>query len=689
MTLFSDAAPFYWNANLPAMPLRTNEKKPILLDWTQYGLTMPTVEEREFWLNRYPNGNIGLPLGPASGLTAIDIDTEDADLIERIKAALPPSPWERVGKKGCVLVYRWHPEQQNFKLKDAQGRMVVECLGRGNQVVLPPSIHPETGMAYTANHDLWDVLDQVQPLGPDVKDKLTKLIGVERRSLKIALTNEGGRHSMIVSAAATLRNRGVSGGELADTLQTTNREQCRPPLDEDEVAQIAAWAEGRDGGDGFPYTDLGNTKRLVQDLDGGARFVSEHGKWVIRHGHQWKPDFENHVELRAKNVGEQLLAGSPDKGRYAAGLKAQSERSIRAMVRLAQTEVGVPVSAAAFDRDPHTLSTPSGLVDLRTGQIRSERADEFHSKVTGAKFDPSATCPVFCSVLEQILPDPDNRDFLQRWCGYCLTGLTNEQVILFIYGLGANGKSVLTNLLYRVVGDYGKRTPMASLMQRRTDAATNDIAALQGARLILASEGNPGQKLDTALVKSLTGGDPITARFLHKEHVTFDPAGKIMVASNHLPEIDANDPAIWRRLQFLPLDRVFRDDQQDRSLPEKLWAEREGVLAWAIQGAVQWYTMGLVPPATVRDAVLAYRAELDTIGAFLDQRCVIDPAASAPAGLLFHAFNEFARAAGVRPANITEFGRELGKRGFSGRMGTSERMRFGLTLKTPTLKEAA
>ena len=494
---------------------------------------------------------------------------------------------------------------------------------------------------------------------------------------------------MIVSAAARLRNKGLSGRELLDALQSINREQCLPPLEEDEVAQIATWAEDRDGGDGLPYTDLGNTKRLVQDLGGCARFVTEHGKWVIRHGHQWKPDFGNHVELRAKNVGEQLLDGSPDKGRYAAGLKAQSERSIRAMVRLAQTEVGVPVSAAAFDRDPHTLSTITGLVNLRTGQIRSELAEEFHSKVAGANFDPSATSPVFSSFLEQILPDPDSRAYLQRWCVYCLTGLTSEQVILFIYGQGANGKSVLTNLLYKVLGEYGKRTPMASLMQRRTDAATNDIAALQGARLILASEGNPGQKLDTALVKSLTGGDPITARFLHKEHVTFDPAGKIMVASNHLPEIDANDPAIWRRLHFLPLDRVFRDDQQDRSLPEKLWAEREGVLAWAIQGAVQWYTTGLAPPATVRDAVLAYRTELDTIGAFLDQRCVIDPAASAPAGLLYSTFMEFARAAGVRPANSTEFGRELGKRGFSGRMGHSDRLRLGITLKTPTLKEVA
>lgn len=688
MNLFRDAAPLYWAANIPVMPLKKRQKVPILMDWTTYGTNFPSIAVRDTWLLEYPDSNIGLPFGEASGLCAIDIDTTDEKLVEMIMDCLPQSPWVRVGKKGCGLIFKWQG-QKNFKIRHETDGMICEFLGKGNQLVMPPSIHPDTGLPYTSNTNLWEVMDKIQALPADIEDRLREALGVERRSLKVLLTNEGGRHSMIVSASGTLRNKGFIGTELVDALQTINREQCLPPLDEAEVAQIAAWAEDRDGGDGLPYTDLGNSKRLVRLLDGGSRYVREWQEWTVRSGHQWKLDIDNHVELRAKNVGEQLLAGSPDKGRYAAGLKAQSERSIRAMVRLAQTEVGVPVSAAAFDRDPHTLSTPSGLVDLRTGQIRSERADEFHSKVAGASFDPSATSPVFSSVLEQILPDPDNRAYLQRWCGYCLTGLTSEQVILFIYGLGANGKSVLTNLLYRVVGDYGKRTPMASLMQRRTDAATNDIAALQGARLILASEGNPGQKLDTALVKSLTGGDPITARFLHKEHVTFDPAGKIMVASNHLPEIDANDPAIWRRLQFLPLDRVFRDDQQDRSLPEKLWAEREGVLAWAIQGAVQWYTMGLAPPATVRDAVLAYRTELDTIGAFLDQRCVIDPAASAPAGLLYNTFAEFARAAGVRPANSTEFGRELGKRGFSGRMAHSERVRLGITLKTPTLKEAA
>jgi putative DNA primase/helicase len=690
MHLFSKAAPSYWDAGLPVIPLLPQQKRPALTAWQNYCDSMPTIEERAFWLEQYSGGNVGLPLGPASGLIAIDIDTDDPALIEAIKAALPPSPWVRVGKKGCVLVFRWQEGQKNFKLKDAQGRMVVECLGKGNQVVLPPSIHPDTGMPYTANCNLWDVLDDVQPPGVNFEAKLRTLVGVERRSLKISHVGEGGRHNLLISYSAQLRNKGAAGSELLAALEARNHEQCLPPLDGTEVAAIAAWADTKDGGDGLPYTDLGNAKRLVQKLAGQARYVPERKDWVVRDGHQWKQDVGYHVELQAKDVGEQLLAGSSDdKGRYAAGIKAQSERSIRAMVRLAQTEVGVAVSAAAFDRNPDTLSTAGGLVDLRTGQIRSELNEEFHSKLAGASFDPLAACPAFLTFLEQILPDRESRAYLQRWWGYCLTGLTSEQIILIIYGQGANGKSVLTNLLYRVLGDYARRTPMASLMQRRTDAATNDIAALQGARLILASEGNPGQKLDTALVKSLTGGDPITARFLHKEHVTFDPAGKIVVASNHLPEIDANDPAIWRRLHFLHLDKVFRDEQQDRTLPEKLWAERDGVLAWAVQGAVEWYKTGLAPPAAVRNAVFAYRTELDTIGAFLEERCVVDPASSVPAGMLYHAFCDFARAAGLPPANQTEFGRELGKRGFTARMGHSERRRAGLTLRTPTLEEVA
>lgn len=176
MGIFSGFAPLYWGAGLPVIPLRQRNKMPDITGWQQFGTEMPSEMVREHWLTTFANGNIGLPFGPASGLCAIDIDTDDEDLIKVIRGALPPTPWVRRGKKGMGLIYGWQG-QKNFKLRGADGGMLCEFLGLGNQMVLPPSIHPETGLAYEANSNLWEVIGEIQPLDADIEDKLRALLG--------------------------------------------------------------------------------------------------------------------------------------------------------------------------------------------------------------------------------------------------------------------------------------------------------------------------------------------------------------------------------------------------------------------------------------------------------------------------------------------------------------------------------
>lgn len=208
--IFETFAPAYWAAGLPVIPLRERNKMPDITAWSAYGSRMPDEHEQAHWLHSYPRGNIGLPLGSCSGVCIIDIDTEDQDLTQDILEACGPSPWVRVGKKGMALAYRFEG-QRNFKLRGADGGMLCEFLGQGNQVVLPPSIHPETQKPYTANANLWDVLHQLPYLGEDIEDKLRGVLsakgyelGAGGRSAPLEIIPAGARDVQMIRQAGYL-----------------------------------------------------------------------------------------------------------------------------------------------------------------------------------------------------------------------------------------------------------------------------------------------------------------------------------------------------------------------------------------------------------------------------------------------------------------------------------------------------
>lgn len=218
--IFAENAPQYWAAGIPVIPLkRWNSpskgagKAPILNEWQQYGEVMPSESVRGLWLNTYPDSNIGLPFGPASGLCAIDIDTEDETLIKAIRDALPPSPWVRIGKKGMGLIFKWQG-QRNFKLRDSQNKSLVEFLGKGNQMVLPPSIHPDTGNPYVSDTNLWEVLDLIEVIPLDLENVLRKAlegqVGVvlasSNRVGPVDVVPQGERDIQMVKMAGYLAN---------------------------------------------------------------------------------------------------------------------------------------------------------------------------------------------------------------------------------------------------------------------------------------------------------------------------------------------------------------------------------------------------------------------------------------------------------------------------------------------------
>lgn len=308
MSIFADNAPLYWNAGIAVMPLRERMKDPFLLKWQ--GITLKTVQSA--WLTTYANCNIGLPLGHGTGFVALDVDTDNKAVMERVWSLFGETPYLRVGKKGYAALYRTEGPTKSKRIRDEDGSMLVELLGDRTQLVLPPSIHPDTGKPYTSNVNLWEVVNDLPTLPTNAGEVLLENFGRKKRKTErqprpggVAV---GGRHNDMASYLGSLRAKGIVDPSEIEALAHMRNGTYEEALPADEIADlIRAAAEDWEGGDGLPYTDLGNAVRLVRRLDGRARYVSEWKCWVVWDGTRWVPDSQGYVMRKAKEVGRALV----------------------------------------------------------------------------------------------------------------------------------------------------------------------------------------------------------------------------------------------------------------------------------------------------------------------------------------------------------------------------------------------
>lgn len=351
---------------------------------------------------------------------------------------------------------------------------------------------------------------------------------------------------------------------------------------------------------------------------------------------------------------EKILTSKRKDHRGFARTSGNSAR-IQAVMTEAQTSLAKPLDC--LDSMPLDVNCLSGVlrfsVDGGPGTgfskvsavaLLDHSRDLYATKIMPVEYDPKAACPTFHSYLEDIQPDPLMRAFLQRWLGYSMTALTGEQKLCFFYGIGANGKSVLVDLIARMMGDYASTAKIESLTGRNRRGggdATPDLVPLMGARFVRASEPEEGEKLQEGIIKELTGGEPMLVRALHSDFVEVKPIFKLTISGNHKPEIRGLDDGIWRRVLLVPFDVQIPKEKRDPNLGEKLWAERSGILNWLIQGLLDYLEGGLQEPDTVLDATREYREESDPIGMFLDTACVVsgDPTDSLYSRDLKNAFN--------------------------------------------------
>lgn len=420
----------------------------------------------------------------------------------------------------------------------------------------------------------------------------------------------------------------------------------------------------------FRDTDVGNAHRLVAAHGTEIRHVGPWGAWLIWDGRRWRVDTRGEITERAKKVAADLFDRAlhiPDhddrKKAIRWAFQTEGAGRIEAMVRLARSHPTVAIDPSDLDADPWLLNVSNGTVDLRTGLLRSHDSRDHITKLAGTRHRADAACARWLAFLERILPDPDVREFVRRWAGYCLTGTVTEHKIVFAFGAGANGKSTLLNVLAHVLGEYARQAPPDLLMRRRDDPHPTGLADLHGARLVLATETQQGRHLDEALVKRLTGGDAIKARQMHKDFFEFTPTHKLVVATNHRPGIEGTDHGIWRRIRLVPFSVVIPDQEQDRQLEDKLNAEADGVLQWALNGCTAWQQGGLTEPAEVIAATADYRADMDILGEFISDCCVVVEGISAKATDLYRKYESWCEAAGERPQSQRKFGTALRERG--------------------------
>jgi len=467
------------------------------------------------------------------------------------------------------------------------------------------------------------------------------------------------------------RATGLDPDEIERTVRSGLESGARHPREIPDKARPVKASGHYHGPDDImehePATDGGNAQRLIRLHKNNIKHCHTFKKWMVWDGHRWKIDSDGSAYRFCDDVIREIYseaaecADSKDRQEWAKfAIRSDSGRGYRDMLFLASFNKTIAITSDKLDTNPWLLNAENLTIDLKTFEAREPNREDLITKTIGTRYDLTATCPIWAKFLERTFGgDQELINYIQRAAGYSLTGSMVEQIYFFCHGTGANGKSVFLATLRALLGDYAKQASFDTFLIQHTAKVRNDLAALAGARIITASEAEEGARLSMQVVKSWTGGDPITARFLFGEDFTFKPTGKLWLAANTKPIISERNYAAWRRVHLIPFAATIPLEEQDRELEAKLLEELPGILTWALMGLKEYHRIGLQPPEAVKAATDAYRRENDSMAAFVSECCEIQKLAICKNSDLFSAYLDFCRMVGEEAISQKKFSEDL------------------------------
>jgi putative DNA primase/helicase len=700
---------------LSVIPVREN-KRP-LCRWSEYQQRPPTGKELERWQHQKPEG-WAVVTGKVSGCIVLDFDGEEGRrTLERL--GLEP---HILTPSGGAHVYVTHPGWRvstqnhgaNRGLQEAFPGMDVKGDG-GYAIAFGRSTHgeyrgriPRQFLPFESlPAELRQAISGSMCRPPDApRDAPAALAehsgGLRDRLIERALElAREGRNNALLWLACQLRDNGFDKTEalkLAERFATlapqTNAKGTEGPLTPGEIQATVRSAfsrpareplEARDGAaipPGNGATDKGDRLTAHRDtlkelLSGSVRWCPQWKSWLRWNGVRWERCPEEELRstayeaLRLRYLRLAETAEQRDiRSRAAARLhELESGRYYREALELLKGETGCLTHATEFDRDPNLLNTPSGVVDLRTGELRPARPEDLMTRTTGVPYDPEAGCPQFLEFLQEILPQEGMPGFLQLVLGSGLLGENRFHKGFIFYGSGANGKSTLLKVVQTVAGDYCDPLPRDVLLSRRQqqDAARVALAACEGLRLGLLEELADGAVLSAVALKDLVSNNRIQVRGLYEGYRSAVIGLTLVVATNRKPAIPENTEGVWRRLALVPFTVTIPEERRDPEKAEKLLREAAGILRWMVEGAKLALQSGeLETPEAVRSATEEYRTEEDVLAAFLDDCCVLGPRCQVPCGELYAAYQAWCNEnTGGRLLSQKAFGQALRDRGIA------------------------
>jgi putative DNA primase/helicase len=506
-----------------------------------------------------------------------------------------------------------------------------------------------------------------------------------------ALLEHGGDHS---AAARELRRRGY--GQRPEPVRhltavpapTTPAPAAIPATDGTAALQInepepatlgAAWPD--------TFTDDGNALLFADTFTAQLRYVAQRGTWLTWDGHRWAWDEAGRaVELAralVRNLDPNVFDDDMQKAAHRHKNTSLSRNKITAMLGLAQSDHRLTVSVTDLDAAPRHLNTPGGIINLTDGTISPPDPAALHTRSTSVAPDATMPTPRWNTFLTDTFGgDRELVGFMQRLAGYSASADTSAHVFPFLHGPGGNGKSVLMDVLRHLLGNYAAPAPAGFLMVGRQEHS-EELARLQGLRLVVASEINPDARFDEAKLKELTGGDTLTARFMHQSFFEFEPTHHLWLMGNHQPRVKSGGDSFWRRLRLLPFQYKVPEEKKIEGLADLLVAEEgPGILAWIVQGAVEHFAKGLCEPESVKAATAVYAAEEDHIGRFLEDCCTRGPVAQVrtETGRVRATYEAWCQSEGEQPMDARTFGRELKARGIVRKPSSGKYFYAGLGL---------